>query len=72
MEEKVYLVCLNPHCLRPKERCLTTATLHSHPKDCVDYYYPADEIADKHWTQLEKYPVDSLGVAAKKKFALEK
>lgn len=67
-EQKVYLVCFNPHCLKDKERCLTTTTLHSHPKECVEFYYPAEEIATTHWTKLNKYPIDNLGVAAKKKF----
>lgn len=64
----MYIVCLNPHCLRTTERCLTTRTLHAHPPECSQFYYPADEIINTHWTKLQKYPPDSLGAAARKKF----
>ena len=63
---------MNPHCLKPDDRCLTTRTLHSHPSDCSPFYYPADEIINKHWSQLDKYPVDNLGKAVRKKVEMQK
>ena len=50
--EKVHLVCFNPHCLSDRERCLTTATLHSHPSECAPFYYPVEEITSKPWQDL--------------------
>jgi hypothetical protein len=68
----VYLVCFNPHCLKDKERCLTTNNLHNHPVECVQFLYPAEEITKKHWSSLDNFPIDNLGIAAKKKFIVEK
>ena len=70
--DKVYLVCLNPHCLNDRERCLITKTLHQHPQECAPYYYPADEIMQTPWSELEKYPADNLGIASKRKFEKSK
>ena len=71
-DKRVYIVCLNPHCPRGDQRCLTTSTLHNHPSDCSSFFYPADEITSHHWTELDKYPMDKLGVSAKKKYAASK
>jgi hypothetical protein len=48
-QERVHLLCLNPHCLQDHQRCLTTRSLPSHPSECSPFYYPAQEVLDRPW-----------------------
>lgn len=61
------LVCLNPSCPAPEQRCLDSRSLRTHPSDCSRHYFPVDTIASTPWAQIPDYPSDPLGIAISKK-----
>lgn len=63
----IIIMCLNPNCKLPNNRCLDSFSIRTHPSDCSRHYFPADLILNTPWTLIPDYPSDPLGVSVAKK-----
>ena len=66
-DSDIFVLCLNPRCPRPTNRCLDGCTIRTHPTDCSRYYYSADMIMETPWQEIPDYPSDPIGMAVGKK-----
>jgi hypothetical protein len=64
------IVCLNPDCQLPTQRCLDNRTIRTHPSDCARHYFSADIITTTPWTKIPDYPSDFLGISVAKKIGI--